>query len=98
MLILFALGALFGAANAAQSRLVNCGTKRRFPEWLVAVSVVLVAICYGMAMRGVATSTGFSTILAYGVGQALGVIAGARFANGPLFDHFHPNGNSDDAL
>jgi amino acid transporter len=92
LLILFALGALFGATNACQSRILNNGTKRRFPDWLVAGSVLIVAICYGLAMRGVANSSGFSTILAYGVGQACGVIAGARFANGPLFDRFHPNG------
>jgi hypothetical protein len=98
LLTLCALGALFGFANAVQSRLVNNGTKRRFPDWLVAGSVLIVAICYGMAMRSVATSTGFETILAYGLGQACGVIAGTRFANGPLFDRFHPNGHLEKTI
>jgi hypothetical protein len=80
LLTLLTLGALFGFANAVQSRLVNNGTKRRFPDWLVAGSVFIVTITYGMAMRGVATSTAFETILAYGLGQACGVIAGTHFA------------------
>jgi hypothetical protein len=87
---LFVLGGLFGFANATQSRLLNCGTKRRFPDWLIASSVLVVAIVYGLAMRAVALSIGFDTILAYGIGQAIGVIAGARLANGPLYDRLHP--------
>ncbi len=91
LLALFLFGMVFALMNAVQSRLINNGTKRRFPDWLVALSVCAVATVYTIATRYVASSVGPAAALCYGVGSALGVIAGTRLANGPLFDRFHPS-------
>ena len=91
MIRLLLFGAAFGFANSIQSRVLNNGTKERerFPDWLLFLSVLIVAAVYSSAMRAVAVTTGFETIAAYSVGQALGVVVGARIANGPLYDRLH---------
>lgn len=92
---LFFFGLAFALMNAVQSRLVNNGTKRRFPDWLIATWVAIVASIYTLCTRAIASSTGLDGAILYGVGSAIGVIAGTRLANGPLFDRFHPAARLD---
>ena len=89
-----ALGFSFGFANAIQSRLVNNGTKRRFPDLLVGVWVLVVSTVFACAARALAQSSGIAAALAYGSAQAIGVVLGARLANGPLYDRVHPEGKT----
>jgi len=93
LILLFTLGFTFGAANSIQSRVANTGTKVRYPDALLFSSVLLVAGVYSFAMRAIATTSGLVTVVAYSLGQALGVCVGCRFANSVLFDRFHPHGN-----
>ncbi len=89
-----AFGFAFGFANAIQSRLVNNGTKRRFPDMLVAVWVLVVSTVFALAARALAQSHGIAAALAYGSAQSVGVVLGARLANGPLYDRLHPDGRA----
>jgi hypothetical protein len=45
---------LFDYANEVQLRLAHNGRKRRFPDWLVAGSILVVAITYSLGRRGAA--------------------------------------------
>jgi hypothetical protein len=85
-------GFAFGFANAIQSRVTNNGTRRRFPDWLLWCAVLVVSAIFALAARAIAHSSGASTALAYGFGQAFGVVFGARIANAPLYDRLPPDG------
>lgn len=88
------LGFAFGFANSIQSRVTNNGTKRRFPDWLLWCVVLVVSSIFALAARSLAQSSGLAPALAYGVGQAFGVVLGARIANGPLYNSWHPDGRA----
>jgi len=87
-------GFAFGFSNAIQSRLVNNGTKRRFPDYLVALWVLVVSFVFALAARALAQSHGIADALSYAIFQAAGVVLGTRVANGPLYDRLHPDGKA----